>query len=537
MVESAPLLHKALTPLRLVSLIYFLSIAFVVVSCKSPARIDGDAGSFCDSLELEFERADAAIGKLLWRSVSAGGTLDSLRDFRQQWFERLNTGLALSRIDLLKSAVTDSLLLRRLSVTRKRILRTLLNSDPDISRIVDSLRPLALTDVASAPAAIPELDSGAVPLLYRRREVYHSLIGSRHDFSSAIVRLARLRNRRSQALGYNSLLDLNLQLSGVSRDELNLTLSLIDSATSKQYKLLLKRIAETLSHRRLEEADVYFYEYRTMNPFRRDRTRAQALDFALQTITDLGINIRFAPVFVDSITQLKGAPWLLSVHPPDDIRALYSTAPAKSGADDIAALLSRFGQSVQLFSATNTSYIFRQPSDPLWEASIGGLFSGLLNRRELQQTYARVPTERYEEFVSALADARLLRLRRLLALIHFELALYDNPNRDLQEVYAQVVGDILYIKPDKQYQYWSSRRDMLLEPATEFCRLYASLLSAQIYSSALREYGSLANNPKFGAYLRMTYFAPAAVADWQDVLLLGTGEKLDLNYFLEQYVR
>ncbi len=516
----------------------FLILALLgATSCKSPSQVENKASFFCDSLETEFETVEINLGKGLWRLVTRGGNLDSLNSVRRQWFDRLSSSQALTRIDLLKKSTSDSLQLRRLTVSRRQILRSLLINDPEISRIVDSLRVFALTDVSKSAASFSELDSSGIPLLYRRRDIYRYLNGSTRDLSSAIVRLARLRNQRAQALGYNSLLDLNLHLSDVSRDELNQTLALIDSMTVGQYKALLSRISDTLSRRNLEEGDVFFYEQKIMNSFLRHRTRSRTLNFALETITDLGIKIRFASVFIDSTSQLKGRPWLVTPHAPDDIRILYLSSSASSAANDISDLLSKLGQSVQLLTNGASNYMLRKPSDPLWESATGQLFTDLLNRRNLQRKYLRIPAENYDNFARAYADSELLKLRRLLTLISFEIALYDNPNRDMSEVYEQVVGNVLLVKPDSKYQLWSSQADLLLEPATQYCRLYGSLISAQIYSAALREHGTLAGNPQFGAYLQKTYFEPASRVDWPRMLLEGTGEKLDPNYFLEQYLR
>jgi hypothetical protein len=512
---------------------------FVSASCNRPAQIEADAARFCDSLETEFESANADIGSALWRNTRNGVEYDSLHFKRKTWFERLNSMEALARIDKSQRESNDSLTAQRLKVSRKRILGALLENDPEISLIVDSLRRGALQELAKSPASFPELKSDTIPLLYRRREIYRQVSGAQQDFSSEILRLTRLRNQSCQNLGYNSLLDLNLSFSGITRDELNRTLAEIDSATVGQYKRLLKRIADTLSHRRLEEADIYFYELRVVSRFRRDFSRSDALDFALQTVTGLGIDIRYKSVFVDSATGLVGAPFLVAPHPPEDIRLLYRTSFTDAepiiGVTDIENLLMQLGESAQLLSAGDKSYLLRQVTDPLWRRCLGELFVSLLDRRELQRTFARIPRGEFELFEASVADTRLLKLRRLLALVRLELALYDNPNRDLTEVYRKIVSDILYVKADKQYQYWTGRRELLMEPATQFGRLYSLLVSAQIYSTALREFGTLANNPLFGDYLQKTYFAYGARHDWPELILLGTGERLDSKYFLDRF--
>ncbi len=511
----------------------------VTSSCNQPAQTEAAASSFCDSLEAEFESANASIGVSLWRNLRDGSSLESLRLARQVWYERLNSMGALGRIDKYQRVSKDSLTIQRLQVSRKRILGALLENDPDISLITDSLRREALVEVATPPASFSVLATDTIPLLYRRREVYHQLVGARRDFSSAITRLARLRNQSCQKLGYNSLLDLNLELSGLTKDDLNQTLAEIDSTTVGRYKGLLKRIADTLSHRSLEEADLYFYEYKIASRYRRDFSRSKALDFALKTISDLGIDIRYRSVFVDSGAGLAGAPLLVAPHPPDDIRVLYKTrvedGALKVGSYEIPELLLKLGQSVQLLSSESESYLLREPAEPLWSRCSGELFVSLLNRRGLQRKYARIPEGQFDQYEASVGDVRLLRLRRLLLMVRLELELYDNPNRDLTEVYHKLVSEVLLVKPDKQFQYWTSRRELLLEPARHFARLYSQLIVAQIYSTALREYGALANNPQFGSYLQNAYFASGSRIDWSDLVLLGTGERLDSKYFLDRF--
>ncbi len=506
-----------------------------VTSCKNPTQTKRLAAEFCDSLQTQFEAADAAIEAGMWENVLGRIPADSLQNTQSLWYRQLSDAAILTQIDRFQQTVSDSSLLHRLQVSRKRTLTALLKHEPTIAYIVDSLRPSALKQYAKAPEIFPEFRNDSIPLLYRRRELYHQLTGAGADFSSEIVRLARLRNQRCQTLGYSSLLDLNLQLSGLTRDDLDKTVRTIDSVTIGAYRKLLQRIATKLSHHNLEEADIYFYENHILDRFRRTYTRTEALAFALDVLTGLGFNVHYASLFIDSTLTASGAPWLVAPHPPEDIRLAYETTSEPATADEVEALLYQLGESVFLLSNSNTPYMLRKPTDPLTEHCIGQLFVDLLTRRELQGQYNHISGEDYELFSAAVADVQLIRLRSLLTMIRFEIELYDDPNRDLSDVYRNVVSKTLLVKPDKQFQRWTNRRDLALEPATQFCRLYGSLLSAQIYSSALREFGSLANNPRFGKYLRQTYFKPLTTAAWTDVLLLGAGEQLNLKYFLDRF--
>jgi len=511
-----------------------LALVFVT-SCKNPAQTKHLAAEFCDSLQTQFEAADAAIGAGIWENALGRFPADSLRNTQSLWYRQLNDATILAQIDKFQQTISDSLLLHRLQVSRKRTLIALLEHEPAIAYIVDSLRPSALKQYAKAPGTFPEFRNDSIPLLYRRREIYHQLAGTGADFSSEIVRLARLRNQRCQTLGYSSLLDLNLQLSGLTRDDLDNTVKTIDSVTIGAYRKLLQRIATKLSHHSLEEADIYFYENHVLDRFRRRYTRTEALAFALDVLTGLGFNVRYASLFIDSTVASSGAPWLVTPHPPEDIRLAYKTTNKPATADEVEALLYQLGESVFLLSNPETPYMLRKPTDPLTKHCIGQLFVDLLTRRELQGQYNHISREDYELFSAAVADAQLIRLRSLLTMIRFEIELYDDPNRDMTVVYRNVVSKTLLVKPDKQFQRWTNRRDLALEPATQFCRLYASSLSAQIYSAALREFGSLANNPRFGKYLLQTYFEPLTTAAWTDVLLLGAGEQLNLKYFLDRF--
>jgi len=126
-------------------------------------------------------------------------------------------------------------------------------------------------------------------------------------------------------------------------------------------------------------------------------------------------------------------------------------------------------------------------------------------------------------------------------LIRFERELYRHPESDLNRLWWEYVERFQKISPPpKRHQAdWASKTHLATAPVYYqnyvLGELMASQLLRHIHHSVVKS-ESYVGNPEVGAYLVGKIFKPGARYDWNTMLMRATGEPLNPEYFIGQFV-
>jgi peptidyl-dipeptidase A len=128
----------------------------------------------------------------------------------------------------------------------------------------------------------------------------------------------------------------------------------------------------------------------------------------------------------------------------------------------------------------------------------------------------------------------------------FEKAMYENPDRDLNALWWELVERYQMIrKPEgRNAPDWASKIHVALYPAYYHNYLMGELLASQLHAkicSDVIKNGDMhrevyADTPAVGRFLRDMVFKPGATMHWNDMIEKATGEKLTAKYYAEQFV-
>jgi peptidyl-dipeptidase A len=168
----------------------------------------------------------------------------------------------------------------------------------------------------------------------------------------------------------------------------------------------------------------------------------------------------------------------------------------------------------------------RLPRNPEWLVTVAG-----------RDADAVRPIE--AELAHEMAACQLIFVRWVLVMLHFERALYDDPDRaDLNELWWELVERYQQVsRPEgRDAPDWAAKYHVALAPVYYHNYVLGELTASQLEGWIRRTAGGLVENPAAGELLINRFFAHGARYTWDELVEVATGEALDPGYFVAQFV-
>jgi peptidyl-dipeptidase A len=228
-----------------------------------------------------------------------------------------------------------------------------------------------------------------------------------------------------------------------------------------------------------------------------------------------------------------------------DVRILCNLRPNEKWT---GTLLHELGHAVyDELIPSSVPYFLRQPAHTLSTESVA-MYFGRLTREPAwlrEVLNADIGAADAAEIRGQSRAAMLVSTRWMLVMVHFERALYRDPDRaDLNALWWELVERMQLIRhpearPDGTE--WASKIHLSLSPVYYHNYLLGELMASQVTAAVRREAElaperSIAGEPRVGAFFRDRIFAPGATVDWNGLLVHATGEDLSPRFFVDQFV-
>jgi peptidyl-dipeptidase A len=170
----------------------------------------------------------------------------------------------------------------------------------------------------------------------------------------------------------------------------------------------------------------------------------------------------------------------------------------------------------------------RMTKDPEWLEKVRGL------SRSEASAAGRTATR-------ALRSEMLIFLRWGMVVARFESELYRDPDQDLNRVWRQYVERIQKVAPapGRDMPDWAAKSHISTAPAYYQNYILGELMASQVLSHIERKVNGApgyVERPETGAFLRKAIFEPGARYAWNDMLARATGENLNPEHFVRQFV-
>lgn len=371
-----------------------------------------------------------------------------------------------------------------------------------------------------------------------------------------VLNLVRLRNAAARKLGYPDYYQMSLTLNEIEPGRLFEMLDELDALTAEPFRRGKARLDRALAQRYdlpvtalrpWHYHDPFFQRPPQIGPGAEQLDQffadADQLDLANRTFSGIGMEVGDVLAVSDLYArENKDQHAFCTMIDRDtlDVRILCNLEPNLRWTE---TLLHELGHAVyDKYLPLELPFLLREPAHTASTEAIAMLFGRLPLNPDWQRTVLGLPTDVVAELTPTLkAQERLgmlLFIRWELVMLHFERAMYADPERDLNTLWWDLVERYqLLTRPEGRHAPdWAAKIHLALYPVYYQNYLLGELMASQLQRTVEREYGRFVNEPRVGEFLIDRYFAQGATADWDQTIERATGERLQPRYFVKQYV-
>lgn len=371
-----------------------------------------------------------------------------------------------------------------------------------------------------------------------------------------VLRMVRLRNQEAQRLGFTNYYAMALTLQELDQDTL---FSLLDNLTQQTDPLWQtykgKLDAELAAKFGISPEELRPWHY--PDPFFQEAPpdeanldtfyKGQDLEALTVALFDgVGLDIRDILGRSD-LYEKEGKcqhAFCLHVGRFEDVRVLCNLTDTEWWMN---TMLHEFGHAVyDKYLGNDLPFFLRDVAHTLTTEAIAMFFGRLSRNAAFLKHYVGVSAEEAEAVAATAAAggrAGLLILTRwVLVMTHFERAMYENPEQDLNSLWWEMVQRYQWITPpeDRNAPDWAAKLHLALAPVYYQNYLLGEMMASQILEYIRRHIlppGSndeaLITSPSVGEYLNQKIFTPGARLPWNDLIATATGDPLNPAYFVE----
>ncbi|MCB9834059.1 MAG: M2 family metallopeptidase [Planctomycetes bacterium] len=387
-----------------------------------------------------------------------------------------------------------------------------------------------------------------------REAVWGTTLEMGEDFGEHMVRLVGIRNRAARDLGYDDFYRMMLELKEVGEDGLLALVKKVVRESDAAYDKLKNEIDEEANRRfKLRRAGVMPWHYGDLFFRRMPVKKRPDFDRYFEGVDHVGAaRALFASMGfdVDPILQKSDldtrsgmAPEIRAIHMDrrgQDVRLVGQLGDDEASMQELIGALARALYYRGLHP--DLPYLLREPGHELLLEGTARIFSSLSRDPVFLGDMVGGNKSSITRNLKALGDLPrqdgLLKCRWLPAFIYFERALYENPGRDLQRIWWDLVEIFQKIRVPPNHAHghdWACNLDIAEDPISRQNDFLADLIAAQFRATFLRELGpGLVGNAGIGPFLNEKLFALGNSRHWRDLVAQATGAKLDCRHLLAE---
>jgi peptidyl-dipeptidase A len=390
----------------------------------------------------------------------------------------------------------------------------------------------------------------------RRKAAWEASKQIGQEVQPQLLELVRIRNREARRLGYEDYHAMMFELQELDR---NWVFSLFDKLEEMSEPAFIAMKAELDAALKRENGmeDHLSYPWLYSDPFFQEFPAVSdaPLDdiFKDQDIEELtrkhyrGIGLDIDDLIGRAdLYEREGKSqhaFCLDVDHAGDVRVLCNVRKDERW---MSTMLHEFGHAVyDKFNDASTPFLLRTPAHTLTTEAIAMLNGRMTKDSEWLEKVRNLSRKDAQEVsaaaIKALRSEMLIFLRWGLVLSRFERDLYRDPEQDLNSLWRQYTTRIQKIAaaPDRDSPDWAAKSHLSTAPAYYQNYILGELMASQVLAciegKVLRAPGYV-ERTETGAFLRRAIFEPGARHTWNEMLQRATGEALNPEYFIRQFV-
>lgn len=356
-----------------------------------------------------------------------------------------------------------------------------------------------------------------------------------------ILELVRVRNEAAHRQGFANFYRMELELQEIPEGWLFEMMDELEAMTREPFTSWKEGLDRSL-HQRFSTTDLFPWHY--ADPFFQnlpDDGRvalddvfgdAAADELALRTFSAWDIDLRDVMSSSDLYPRENKCQhaFCLDVDRKGDVRLLCNVV---SGERWVEVTLHESGHAAFDVSIDPAlPYLLRRPAHIFVTEAMAILSGRLVHDPAWLRDIAGLDVDAIasltEDLRRATAAQSRLFARWGLVMVHFERALYADPEGDLDRLWWELVERFQLLRPPEQppVSAWAAKIHLAVAPVYYHNYLLGEMLASQVRATAEREFGGLVGSAEAGAMLRDRMFRPGDLLAWPALVEAICGRSL-----------
>ncbi|MCA1032427.1 M3 family metallopeptidase [Bacillus timonensis] len=390
--------------------------------------------------------------------------------------------------------------------------------------------------------------------LEQREKAWHASKEIGKEVEERLLSLVRKRNETARSLGYENYHQMSFELQELDRDEIFQTFQTLKDVSDEAFRQLKLEMDEELAERfgiSVDElrpwhyADPFFQEAPASKNLNLDKhyVGKSLEDLTVATFKSHGMEIADMLENSDLYPRKNKNQhaFCSDIDRKGDVRVLCNNEESDYWS---TTMLHEFGHAVYFkYIDKNLPFLLHAPAHTLTTEAIAMLYGRMGKNPQWLQQFLGLEEQQVEELKPHIHDSlrrqMLISARWFMTFSFFEKELYENPDQNLNQLWWKLVKEVQFVNPPENtdYPHWAAKIHFTLVPV-----YYQNYLLGELTTSQLEKYieKNVSNDlfsPKVGEFLMNEFFKPGASIHWNEKIEKATGEKLNPQHFVDQFVK
>lgn len=512
-------------------------VAILSIACQEKAAVQQDVGAVLADLESKFEWLDYRLSQEQWELYTTGES-DSLNFFENLYGYIVSDPEDFQALKNSQNSIRDEEDKRRHDILYGSFLTGRVENEPTIAELRDSLSRIDLSYRAQF-----EGEKHTANYLYqtyrtsrdrsRRELAYRAYVSVGEEIADGLAQLMRLRNQEARRLGYNNYLGLVFSQIDLSSTDYLALLRQLDTLSKVPYERVLEKAKGRLNIDYPEIWDIA-YSFNSINS-RVDRFFPidSQLVYIKNSLKAIGFNLEKLPIYYDleSRPDKSQFAYAFTIKAPYDMRVL---ANQSNGHYSTTVLMHEIGHTLHSAFVRQDNDLFNRNFDGFTSEAMGQLLASMTTDPTWLAKYAHMPPDLIESFIESNREEEIIYLRTTLHRLQFEYEAYQNPNRDLNQLYWDLFEKYMMLPRHEELRPWASIIHYTTHPIYLQYYLYADMITAQALDYIDNNYEGLVDRSTSGAYLMQNFYRFGSRYSWRSLVKRATDNELSPEYYLKR---
>ncbi|MBI3664767.1 MAG: M3 family oligoendopeptidase [Acidobacteria bacterium] len=385
--------------------------------------------------------------------------------------------------------------------------------------------------------------------------------GVGREVEPMLKELVKLRNQAARKLDFRDYYALSLYLNEQDEAALLALFAQLDDLTRKPFLDMKARLDKALARRfkiSVEQLrpwhyqDPFFQEAPHVGGVNLDAFYAKkdALKICREFYAGIGLPVEEVLKRSDLYEKEGKSPHAFStdIDREGDVRVLANIRPNDYWMN---TMLHELGHAVySTYLDRQLPYVLRTEAHILTTEGVAMMFGRLTKRPEWLRANLGLESRQVKrvgpEARRSLRTESLIFSRWCQVMLHFERALYANPDQDLSRLWWDLVEKYQGLRrpEDRAEPDYASKIHLVSAPVYYHNYMMGELFASQLHHALARQLGikdpaafAYSGRREVGKYLKEKIFGPGARYPWNEFVKLSTGEPLTATYYAQDFVR